>query len=43
MTATRMTNFVGADPQKVAEVIFKVAKGDIRKPSGSDVDVWEYI
>ena len=43
MTATRMTNFVGADPQKVAEVIFKVAKGDIRKPSGSDVDVWEYL
>ena len=43
MTATRMTNFVGADPERVARVIFRVANGEIRKPSGSDVDVWEYL
>ncbi len=43
MTATRMTNFVGADPERVAGVIFRVANGEIGKPSGSDVDVWEYL
>ncbi len=43
MTATRMTGYVGADPERVAQIIFKVAKDDIKKPSGSDVDVWEYI
>ena len=43
MTATRMTNFVGADPSEVARVIYRVASGDISKPSGSDVDVWDYL
>ncbi len=43
MTATRMTGYRGVHPEKVAKVIFAVASGKIRKPSGSDVDVWEYI
>ncbi|RLJ70978.1 3-oxoacyl-[acyl-carrier protein] reductase [Hydrogenivirga caldilitoris] len=43
MTATRMTGYSGVHPEKVAKVIFKVATGGIRKPSGSDVDVWEYL
>ncbi|WP_457600271.1 SDR family NAD(P)-dependent oxidoreductase [Hydrogenivirga sp.] len=43
MTATRMTGYVGADPRRVAEVIYRVASGNIRKPSGSDVDAWDYL
>ncbi len=43
MTATRMTNFQGVAPEKVAKVILNTAKGTYKKPSGSDIDVWEYI
>jgi len=43
MTATRMTNFKGVKPEKVAEVIFNTAKGKYKVKSGGDVDVWEYI
>lgn len=43
MTATRMTGYRGVHPEKVARIIFAVASGKIRKPSGSDVDVWDYI
>jgi len=43
MTATRMTGFKGVHPEEVARIIFKVASGEISKPSGSDVDVWEYL
>jgi len=43
MTATRMTNFQGVDPERVAKVILNTAKGIYGKPSGSDIDVWEYI
>ncbi len=43
MTATRMTNFQGVAPEKVAKVILNTAKGIYKKPSGSDIDVWEYI
>jgi len=43
MTATRMTNFQGVPPERVAEIIFNTAKGMYKKPSGSDIDVWEYL
>ncbi len=43
MTATRMTGYQGVHPEKVAKIIFRVASGEIRRPSGSDVDVWEFI
>lgn len=42
-TATRMTNFRGVHPEKVAQVVFDVAKGRYNLPSGSDVNVWDYI
>jgi len=42
MTATRMTNFHGAKPEKVAEVILSAAKGGYKVKSGSDIDVWDY-
>jgi len=43
LTATKMTDFKGVDPKKVGEVIVKVAEGKIKKTSGSDVNVEEYI
>lgn len=41
MTATRMTDFQGVPPQKVAEVIVNTAKGVYKRSSGSDINVWE--
>ena len=41
-TATRLTNFKGDNPKKVANVILKVAEGKINKKSGSDIDVEDY-
>lgn len=41
-TATRMGNFSGMDPVKVAEVIFHAATSGYGKPSGSDINVWYY-
>ncbi len=43
MTATRMTNFKGVPPEKVAQVIFNTAKGKYKVKSGGDIDVWEHI
>lgn len=42
-TATRMSGFRGAPPEKVAEVILNTAKGKYNKKSGSDIDVWKLI
>ncbi len=42
MTATRMTGYKGVSPSIAAKVILNTAKGIYRKPSGSDIDVWEY-
>lgn len=42
-TATRMTDFAGTAPEKVAEIILKTAKGEIKADSNLDVDVWEYL
>ncbi len=42
-TATRMNDFHGMPPEKVAEVIVNTAKGKYRVPSGGDVNVWDVI
>ena len=42
MTATRMTNYKGISPFKVAEVIVNAAEENLGKKSGDDIDVWEY-
>ncbi len=43
MTATRMTDYSGTDPENVAEVIVKTAKEDFDKRSGADIDVGKHI
>ncbi len=43
MTATRMTDYSGTDPGKVAEVIVRTAEEDLGKRSGADVNVRDYI
>jgi len=43
MTATKMTNFQGMPPEKVAEVIVNTAKENLGKNSGDDVDVEDYV
>lgn len=42
MTATKMTNFQGDKPELVADVILRLVLQDIDKPSGSDINIWEY-
>ena len=42
LTATRMTNFEGVPPLKVAEVILKTAQRAYPVQSGGDVNVWEH-
>ena len=42
-TATRMTNFQGLPPGKVAEVVVNTAKGKYGTKSGGDVNVWEHV
>ena len=42
MTATQMTNFQGVNPKKVAEIILKTAKEEIKSDSLGDVDVWKF-
>ncbi|RME65359.1 MAG: SDR family oxidoreductase [Nitrospirae bacterium] len=39
MTATRMTNFQGGPPSRVARTIADVAEGRSGLPSGSDIDL----
>ncbi len=43
LTATRMTNFQGVNPKKVAEVILKTATEEIKADSLGDVDVWKHV
>ncbi len=43
MTSTRMTNWKGVKPQRVAQVILNTAKGKYKVKSGGDVDVWELL
>ena len=43
VTATRMNDLQGMPPQRVAEVVVRVAAGDIMVPSGGDVDMRDYF
>ncbi|MGZ6249975.1 MAG: SDR family NAD(P)-dependent oxidoreductase [Syntrophales bacterium] len=43
LTATRMTDYQGADPADVAKIIVRTAAETLRKKSGDDVDVWRYV
>ena len=42
MTKTRMTGFQGRPAEQVAQIVLNTAKGMYRKPSGSDINVWDY-
>ena len=42
-TATKMTNYQGVPPEKVADLIVETAKGTNNIPSGGDVNVWEIL
>lgn len=43
LTATRMTNFQGIDPKRVAQIILEAAKENLNVASGGDVDVEEFL
>ena len=43
VTATRMNNFKGLPPEKVAGVILNAAKGAYKLSSGSDINIWDYV
>lgn len=43
MTATRLTGYKGRPPSDVAEVVFRIASGDIKVVHGGDVDVWKIM
>lgn len=43
VTATRMNQFRGMPPVRVAEVVLKVLRGEIEAASGDDVDVREHV
>ena len=43
LTATAMTDFEGIRPSKVAEVIVRTVKETLRKTSGDDIDVPDYV
>ena len=42
LTSTRLSGFQGRPPEQVARVVLYTAKGKYRKPSGSDINVWDY-
>ena len=43
VTATRMNDFRGMPPEKVAEVVLMVARGELELPTGADVDVRDFV
>lgn len=42
LTATRMTNYRGEAPERVASVIVRAVKGEIKPDEKGDVDVWKH-
>jgi NAD(P)-dependent dehydrogenase (short-subunit alcohol dehydrogenase family) len=42
-TATTMTDFGGRPPAEIADIVFKVAAGEIACEHGGDVDAWEIL
>ncbi len=43
VTATRMNDFKGMAPERVAEVIVKVARGELELEPGADVDLRDFV
>jgi len=43
VTATRMNDFKGLPPEKVAGIILNAAKGTYKLDSGSDINIWDYV
>jgi NAD(P)-dependent dehydrogenase (short-subunit alcohol dehydrogenase family) len=43
VTATRMNDFKGMSPEKVAGVVLMVARGELDLPPGADVDVRDFV
>lgn len=43
VTATRMNDFKGLPPERVAHVIINTAQGKYKVKSGGDVDVWDML
>ncbi|HET6476788.1 MAG TPA: SDR family NAD(P)-dependent oxidoreductase [Thermoleophilia bacterium] len=43
VTATRMNDMHGMSPERVAEVVFQVASGDIEVEPGGDVDLRDFV
>lgn len=43
MTATKMTDFQGVDPEDVAHIIVEAAQENYGKTSGEDIDVGDYL
>ena len=43
VTATRMNDFQGMPPERVAEIILNTTKGKYKVASGGDVNVWDHI
>lgn len=43
MTSTRMTNYRGVPPEKVAQVIVDAITGKIQPDEKRDVDVWDHV
>ena len=42
MTATRMNDMQGMPPERVADVVYRVAAGEIAFEPGGDVDVRDH-
>lgn len=42
-TATRMNNFRGTHPEKVADIILRAAKDEIKADTYRDIDVWNFF
>jgi len=42
MTATRMNDMRGMPPERVAEVVVRLARGEIELEAGGDVDMRDY-
>ena len=43
VTATRMNDFQGMDPEKVADIVLRVARGELVVEPGGDVDVRDVV
>jgi hypothetical protein len=42
-TATRMNDMTGMPPERVAEIVVRVAAHDLEVPSGGEVDMRDHV